>query len=153
MSPFNYINWDDVDVEAGTLPVRRTLTYSFSIVSRGGGTRTHKASRPPDFKSGASASSATPPDNSGVYQSVPPAFEGAAGGLGIGDLEALQGPFGDGVEDGPRELEGGKGVEALDVATPPDAGDAGSVAGEVFVVDLLDPLFAHLCCCGAHAAG
>ena len=65
----------------------------------------------------------------------------------------MQGPFCDGVGDGPRELEGGKGVKALDVAAPPDAGDAGSVAGEVFVVDLLDPLFAHLCCGGAHAAG
>ena len=65
----------------------------------------------------------------------------------------MQRPLCDGVGDSAGEVEGGKGVEALDVAAPADAGDAGSVAGEVFVVDLLDPLLANLCGSGAHAAG
>jgi hypothetical protein len=65
----------------------------------------------------------------------------------------LQGPFGDGVGNGAGEVEGGERVEALDVAAPANAGGAGCVAGEVFIVDLFDPLFTHLCGGSAHAAG
>ena len=64
----------------------------------------------------------------------------------------MQGPFCDGVGDGAGEVEGGKCVKALDVAAPADAGDASSVAGEVFAVDLFDAFFAHLFSGGAHAA-
>src|SRR5919199_3109683 len=96
----------------GLYSLSNFIGFCSIFLSRGGGTRTHKASRPPDFKSGASANSATPPGNSGVYQSVPLAFEGAAVVFGVGDLEALQGPFGDGVGDSAGEVQGGKGVEA-----------------------------------------
>src|SRR5215211_742823 len=69
-------------------------------------------------------------------------------------FESLQGPFGDGVGEGTGEVEGGEGVEALDVsAGSPHAGDAGAVAGEVFGVNLFDRLGADLFGGGPHAAG
>jgi hypothetical protein len=66
----------------------------------------------------------------------------------------LQGPFGDGVGDGAGEVEGGEGVEALDVsAGSPHAGDAGAVAGEMPGVYLFDRLCADFFLGGLHAAG
>src|SRR5918997_4706237 len=109
MSPMN---------EPGTFPYWRLFPLDSS---RGGGTRTHMALRPPDFKSGASADSATPPDRSGVYQSGCPVFGGAAALFGVGTAQATQGPFGNRVRDGAGEVEGGESVEALDVATPANA--------------------------------
>jgi hypothetical protein len=111
------------------------------------------ALRPPDFKSGASADSATPLDLPGVYQSGLPAFGGAAGVLRVGILQATQSPFGDRVGDGAGEVEGCEGVEAFDVPTLADACDPGSVAGEVVGVDLFDRLFANLFLRDAHAPG
>ena len=57
----------------------------------------------------------------------------------------MQGPFGHRVGDSAGEMEGGKGVEALDVAAGASyARDAGAVAGEVSGVDLVHGLLADL---------
>src|ERR671917_362495 len=64
------------------------------LASRGGGTRTHTPSQDPDFKSGASADSATPPGiRSGVYQLVIRILRTAATAFRVGALEAPEGPF------------------------------------------------------------
>jgi hypothetical protein len=70
----------------------------------------------PDFKSGASADSATPPRRSGVYQSGLGIFDRAASIFRVRLFEALEGPLGYRVGDRAGEVEGGEGVEALHVA-------------------------------------
>jgi hypothetical protein len=80
-------------------------------------------------------------------------FADAAAVFGVGVLQASQGPFGNRVRDGTREVEGGESVEALDVAALADAGDPGPVAGEVVRVDLFDRLFANLFLRGAYTPG
>src|SRR5688572_20875816 len=54
--------------------------------------------------------------------------------------EATEGPIGYGVGDSARDVQGREGVQALDAPRGliADARDAGSVAGEVLVVDPLD---------------
>ena len=107
----------------------------------------------PDFKSGASADSATPPCRSGVYQSGPGVLAGAAGVFWEWLFEALECPLGYRVGDGAGEVEGGEGVETLHVAAwSPDAGYAGAVAGEMFGMDLLYSLYSHVFPGGQHAA-
>jgi hypothetical protein len=107
----------------------------------------------PDFKSGASTGSATPPCRLGVYQSGPGVLAGTAGVFGVGLFEALEGPLGYRVGDGAGEVEGGESVETLHVAAWfPDAGYAATVAGEMFGMDLLYSIFSHVFPGGPHAA-
>jgi hypothetical protein len=70
-------------------------------------------------------------------------------------LEALDGPYGDAVRDGARDVQGREGVEALDTAAGcvADSCDARSIAGAVLVVDLLDYRRAHRFSCLPDAAG
>ncbi len=65
----------------------------------------------------------------------------------------MQGPFGDEVGDGVGEVQGGKGVEAFDVATLPDAGDPVSVKGTVSLVDLVHYVLTECFLGLSHAAG
>jgi hypothetical protein len=68
-------------------------------------------------------------------------------------LKAGDGPLGDEVGDGAREVEGGKGVETLYAATGlADAGDPGAIAGEVFGVDPIHLFGANLTLRGAYPA-
>lgn len=67
---------------------------------------------------------------------------GAAGVAGVRVCEALQGPCGDRVRDGIGEVEGGKGVQAFDVAAIADAGDPGTVAGAVSLVGVVYGFYA-----------
>lgn len=52
-------------------------------------------------------------------------------------LEVLQGPFGNGVGDRAGEMQGGEGMETLDVATFPDAGYPVTVETLVLLVDFI----------------
>src|SRR5829696_8355406 len=73
----------------------------------------------------------------------------------VGMLEAQEGPLGYGVRDGARDVQGREGVEALDAAAGrvAYACDAGTVAGAVRVVDILDYRLAHRFSCQTDAAG
>ena len=76
----------------------------------------------------------------------------AAGAFRVRFLKALQGPFGDRVWDGAGEVEGGEGVETLDVAAFPDTCYAGPETGFVLFVDCLDRFFTHVLLGSADAA-
>ena len=67
----------------------------------------------------------------------------------------MEGPLGYRVRDSAGEVEGCERVEAFDVAAGfvADAGDAGSVAGEVLAMDLFDRLLADRLLGGPHPAG
>ena len=84
---------------------------------------------------------------------------GAAGGLRVGSLlKAFQGPLGDRVGEGAREVEGGEGVETLDAADglplgSADAGDPDTVAGEVLGVGRVHRFGADIFLRGADPAG
>ena len=57
-------------IEQGTFHAALISVFcSIFIISRGGGTRTHTPYKDPDFKSGASADSATPPGFGREYSS------------------------------------------------------------------------------------
>ncbi len=64
-----------------------------------------------------------------------------------------EGPFGDRVGQGAREVEGGEGVEAFHATTgAADAGDPDTVASEVLGVDLVHRFRADLFLSCAYAA-
>ena len=83
---------------------------------------------------------------------------GAAGGIRVGDLlKACEGPLGNRVGQGPSEVEGGEGMEALDAADglllgATDAGDPNAVAGEVLGVGRVHRFGANFFLRGADAA-
>ena len=149
LQPLAWVTVKSLSLSIVLILCPRAGTY----LGRGGGTRTHTPSQDPDFKSGASANSATPPRRRGVYQSGMGFLEGAAGFLRVGIVEALEGPLGYRVGYGAGEVDGVEGVETLHVAArSPDAGHAGAGAGEVPGVDLFDRLYSHGFPGGAHAA-